>query len=122
MGRERVIAVARGEAAGDLLLAGGRIVNVFTGEVEAGDVVIAEGLIAGIGDGYRAAQTVDLDGAYLLPGFINGHTHIESSFLGLPQYARAALPPGTTRVVTDLRGLANVGGLPAIRALLDEGA
>ena len=122
MDRERIIAVARGEAVGDLLLAGGRIVNVFTGEVEEGDVVVAEGVIAGIGEGYRAAETVALNGAYLLPGFINGHTHVESSFLGLPQYARAVLPHGTTSVVTDLHELANVGGLPAIRAFLDEGA
>lgn len=122
MDREKVIAVARGEAVGDLVLAGGRIVNVFTGEVEEGDVVIAEGIIAGIGDGYQATETIDLDGAYLLPGFINGHTHIESSFLGLAQYARAVLPHGTTSVVTDLHELANVGGLGAIRAFLDEAA
>ncbi len=122
MDRQRVIAVARGEASGDLLLAGGRIVNVFTGEVEAGDVVIAEGVIAGIGDDYRAAETAHLEGAYLLPGFINGHTHIESSFLGISQYARAVLAHGTTSVVTDLHELANVGGLRAIRALLDEAA
>ncbi len=120
MDRQRVIAVARGEVAGDLLLAGGRMVNVFSGEVEEGDVVIAEGVIAGIGQGYRAAETVHLDGAYLLPGFINGHTHIESSFLSLPQYARAVLPHGTTSVVTDLHELANVGGLQAIRDFLDE--
>jgi adenine deaminase len=120
MDRERLIAVARGDAPGDLLLTGGRLVNVFTGEVESGDAVIAEGHIAGIGDGYRAAETVDLGGAYLLPGFINGHTHIESSFLGLPQYARAVAPHGTTSVVTDLHELANVGGLAAIRAFLDE--
>ena len=122
MDRERVIAVARGEAAGDLLLAGGRIVNVFSGEVEEGDVVIAEGVIAGIGRDYRAAETVALDGAYLLPGFINGHTHVESSFLSLSQYARAVLPRGTTSVVTDLHELANVGGLQAIRDFLDEAA
>jgi adenine deaminase len=122
MDRERIIAVARGETAGDLLLAGGRIVNVFSGEVEGGDVVIAEGAIAGIGPGYRAAETVALDGAYLLPGFINGHTHIESSFLSLSQYARAVLPHGTTTVATDLHELANVGGLQAIRQFLDEAA
>lgn len=84
MDRERLIAVARGDATGDLLLAGGRIVNVFTGEVETGDIVVAEGHIAGIGDGYTATETVELKGAYVSPGFINGHTHIESSFLGLP--------------------------------------
>lgn len=122
MDRERIIAVARGEAAGDLLLAGGRIVNVFSGEVEGGDVVIAEGVIAGIGPGYRAAETLALDGAYLLPGFINGHTHVESSFLSLSQYARAVLPHGTTTVATDLHELANVGGLQAIRQFLDQAA
>ncbi len=120
MDRERLIAVARGDAPGDLLLTGGRLVNVFTGEVESGDTVIAEGHIAGIGAGYQATETVDLGGAYLLPGFINGHTHIESSFLGLPQYARAVVPHGTTSVVTDLHELANVGGLTAVRTFLDE--
>jgi adenine deaminase len=90
--------------------------------VEEGDVVIADGIIAGIGRGYRADDTVALDGAYVLPGFINGHTHIESSFLSLPQYARAVLPHGTTSVVTDLHELANVGGVQAIRDLLDEAA
>jgi adenine deaminase len=120
--RERVIAVARGDVPGDLLLAGGRIVNVFSGEVEDGDVVLADGVIAGVGPGYSAAETVALDGAYLLPGFINGHTHVESSFLSPGQYARAVLPHGTTSVVTDLHELANVGGLQAIRDLLDEAA
>jgi adenine deaminase len=122
MDRERIIAVARGSATGDLLLTGGRIVNVFTGDVEEGDVVIAGGVIAGIGAGYDAAETVRLDGAYLLPGFINGHTHVESSFLSISQYARAVLPHGTTSVVTDLHELANVGGLNAIRNLLDGAA
>jgi adenine deaminase len=117
-----VVAVARGEAEGDLLLARGRIVNVFSGEMEEGDVVIAEGMIAGVGLGYRATETVDVDGAYVVPGFINGHTHLESSFLSGSHYARAVLPHGTTSVVTDLHELANVAGLPAIRAFLDEAA
>ncbi len=118
--RRRVLAVARGEAEGDLLFSGGRVLNVFTGEVEAAEVVVAEGIVAGIGPGYRAKETIELAGDYLLPGLIGGHTHIESSHLGLPQYARAVLPTGTTSVVTDLHELANVGGLSAIRAFLDQ--
>ncbi len=131
-GLEQLIAVARGDAPGDLLLANGRIVNVFTSEIEEGDVVLCEGRIAGIsakggsasggGPGYRARETVDLRGAYILPGFINGHTHIESSMLSIGQYARAVVARGTTSVVTDLHELANVAGLWALRRLLRDAA
>jgi adenine deaminase len=119
---EELIAVARGDAPGDLLLANARIVNVFTSEVEEGDVVLFEGRIAGVGRGYGARQVADLKGAYLLPGFINGHTHIESSMLSIGQYARAVVAHGTTSVVTDLHELANVAGLWALRRLLRDAA
>ena len=102
MALEELIAVARGDTPGDLLLANARIVNVFTSEIEEGDVVLFEGRIAGVGRGYRARQAVDLKGAHLLPGFINGHTHIESSMLSIGQYARAVVTHGTTSVITDL--------------------
>jgi len=127
---EELIAVARGDAPGDLLLANARIVNVFTSEIEEGDVVLFEGRIAGVsarggsasGGGYHARRVVDLGGAYLLPGFINGHTHIESSMLSIGQYARAVVARGTTSVVTDLHELANVAGLWALRRLLRDAA
>jgi len=119
---EELIAVARGDAPGDLLLTNARVVNVFTSEIEEGDVVLFEGRIAGVGRGYRARQVVDLGGAYLLPGFINGHTHIESSMLSIGQYARAVVAHGTTSVVTDLHELANVAGLWALRRLLRDAA
>jgi adenine deaminase len=117
---ERLIAVARADAKGDLLLRNARIVNVFTSEVEPGDVVIAEGRIAGIGPGCSARQVIDLEGSYLLPSFINGHIHPESSHLYVHQYARALVPRGTTAIVTDLHELANVGGLPALRCYLQD--
>jgi adenine deaminase len=119
---EQIIAVARGDAPGDTLLANGRIVNVFTSEIEEGDVVLCEGRIAGIGRGYEAREVVDLRGAYLLPGFIDGHTHIESSMLSIGQYARAVVARGTTSVVTDLHELANVAGLWALRRLMRDAA
>jgi len=119
---EELVAVARGDAPGDLLLTNARIVNVFTCEVEEGDVVLFEGRIAGVGRGYSARRVVDLDGAYLLPGLINGHTHIESSMLSIGQYARAVVARGTTSVVTDLHELANVAGLWALRRLLRDAA
>jgi len=125
VGLEELIAVARGDAPGDLLLANARIVNVFTSEVEEGDVVLYDGRIAGVsarGGGYQARRVVDLGDAYLLPGFINGHTHIESSMLSIGQYARAVVARGTTSVVTDLHELANVAGLWALRRLLRDAA
>src|SRR3990172_1821714 len=116
---EKLIAVARGDAPADLLLANAHIVNVFTGEIEEGDVALYGEHIAGIGTGYSAERTVDLQGKYLAPGMINGHTHIESSLLHVPQYARAVVPRGTTSAITDLHEVANVSGLMGIRYLMD---
>jgi adenine deaminase len=122
MSREDLIAVARGDAPGDLLFHNGRVVNVFTGEVEETDVLVHDGRVAGLGDGYRARQTVDLNGAYLLPGLVNGHTHIESSMLWVGEYARAVVPHGTAVAVTDLHEIANVAGLAGMRQVLEAAA
>ena len=59
-----------------------------------------------------------MDGKYLAPGFINGHTHLESSMLDVGQYARAVVPHGTTALVTDLHEIANVSGLEGIKYVL----
>lgn len=111
---ERLLTVARGEAPADLLLKNAQIVNTFTGEIEPGNVAICEDRIAGLGDYDRARDTIDLEGQYLAPGLINGHTHIESSMLHPLHYARTLLPHGTLAVVTDLHEIANVCGLAGI--------
>jgi adenine deaminase len=113
-----LISVAKGELPADLILANTRVVNVFTGEIESGNVAICEDRIAGIGDYHQAKQVIDLGGSYLAPGLINGHTHIESSMLDVAQYARAVVPRGTLAVVTDLHEIANVCGLEGIRYVL----
>jgi adenine deaminase len=120
MGVEDLLAVARGEREADLLLRGARLVNVFSGGIEEGDVAVYEGRIAGIG-AYGARGTVDLGGACLCPGFIDGHVHIESSMVSLPEYARAVVPAGTTAVVTDYHEIANVLGLAGIRYMIAAG-
>ncbi len=114
----RLIAVAKGELPADLILADARVVNVFTGEVEPGNVAICGDRIAGVGDYHQARQVLDLGGKYLAPGLINGHTHLESSMLDVAQYARAVVPRGTLAVVTDLHEIANVCGLEGIRYVL----
>ena len=115
-----LISVARGESPADLVLANARVVNVFSGEVEVGSVAIYSDKIAGIGDYNQAKQVIDLDGRYLAPGLINGHTHIESSMLDVSQYARAVVARGTLAVVTDLHELTNVCGIDAIRYILNS--
>jgi adenine deaminase len=122
MGIEELLAVAREDGTADLLLVGARIVNVFDGTVEEGSIALNGGRIAGFGE-RKARKTLDLKGAFVCPGFIDGHVHIESSMVSLPEYARAVVPRGTTAVVTDYHEIANVLGIEGIRYMMrsDEG-
>jgi adenine deaminase len=114
-----LLAVARGDARADLVLTGGRVVNVFTGEIESTDVAVWGGRIAGVGRGYRAERVHDLDGRFVVPGLIDAHVHIESSLLTPPEFARAVVPRGTTTVVSDPHEIANVHGAEGVRYMLD---
>ncbi|MFC1911317.1 adenine deaminase [Chloroflexota bacterium] len=119
MNLKELISVARGDTPADLLLKNARIVNTFIGEIEQGDVVIHADRIAGIGDYDKAREVTDLEGAFLAPGLINGHTHIESSMLHPARYAQAVVPRGTLAVVTDLHEIANVCGSRGVRFVTD---
>ena len=114
-----LISVARGDMPADLLLKNARIINTFIGEVEQGNVAICGDRVAGVGDYQQAREIIDLQGAYLAPGLINGHTHIESSMLHPAQYARTVIPRGTLTVVTDLHEIANVCGIEGIRFVIN---
>jgi adenine deaminase len=111
------IAMARGEKRVDLLLTNCRLVNVFSGEIHPVSVAIHGDRVVGFGD-YDAAETVDLEGRYLTPGFVDGHLHLESSMLSIPEFARHVVPFGTTTVVADPHEIANVMGLEGIRYIL----
>ncbi len=117
--RSRLIEVARGDAPADTLLKSARLVNVRSGEIHDADIAIYEGRIAGFGD-YEAKQTIDLERAYVCPGLIDAHVHIESSMVTVPEFARAVVPRGTTAVVTDPHEIANVLGVEGIRYMLDS--
>src|SRR4030066_1504977 len=117
-GLRRRIEVARGIRPADLLLRGGKVVNVLTGEVYKTNVAISGGVIAGVGDYYRdGIEIQDAEGLYLLPGLIDAHVHIESSMLSVSEYARAVLTRGTTSVICDPHEIANVLGLDGIKYL-----
>ncbi|UCC66725.1 MAG: adenine deaminase, partial [Deltaproteobacteria bacterium] len=113
MNQEEAIALARGEKEVDLLLKNARLINVLSGNIEARDVAIAQGMVVGFGD-YPAQELINLKGMFLCPGFIDAHVHIESSMVGVREYARAILPHGVTTVVTDFHEIANVMGTQGI--------
>jgi adenine deaminase len=115
----RWMAVARGDEPADLVLAGGRVLSVFTKEWLEVDVAIAGGHVVGLGR-YEGHTRTDVGGAYLVPGFIDAHMHIESSKLTVDEFARAVLPHGTTTVVADPHEIANVLGTDGIHWLLDS--
>ncbi|HEX6329803.1 MAG TPA: adenine deaminase [Actinomycetota bacterium] len=118
----RRLAVARGDEPADLVLRGGRVLSVFTGELLEADVAIAGEHVAGVGPGYEGHQVADTTGLILLPGFIDGHMHLESTKLMVDEFARATLPWGTTTVVLDPHEIANVFGLDGVRSLLEHAA
>jgi adenine deaminase len=116
--RARLIAVARGDAEPDLVIAGARVFSVFTREWLEGDVAVAEGRVAGVGS-YAGGTRVEAGGRHLVPGFIDAHVHLESSKLMVDEFARVVLSHGTTAVVSDPHEIANVLGTDGIHWLLD---
>jgi adenine deaminase len=114
-----LIEVARGDAQADLVLTNARIVNTFTGEIEENSVAVHRGRVAGVGDYTWARRVVDLEGKFLAPGFIDGHVHLESTYLHVDQFARAVVPRGTLAAVTDLHEVTNVSGLDGMRYIMD---
>jgi adenine deaminase len=102
----------------DLLFRGGKVVNVFTGELTPESVSIFDGTVVGFGE-REAIEIVELDGEILSPGFIDGHIHLESSLLTPVEFARAVLPQGTTTVVADPHEIANVAGMPGVQFMLE---
>ena len=114
----RRLAVARGDEPADLVIRGARVFSVFTREWLDGDLAIADGFIAGLGD-YDGTEVLELSGRYLVPGFIDAHMHLESSKLLVDEFARLVLPLGTTAVVADPHEIANVLGTDGVHWLAD---
>jgi adenine deaminase len=110
---EERIKSASGEGKVDLLIKNGRVVNVFSGEIEKQDVAIFDGVVVGFGN-YEARKTINVKGDFLCPGLIDSHVHIESSMVTIPEFARAVLPHGTTSVIIDPHEIANVLGREGI--------
>ncbi len=95
----------------DLVIENARIFNVFTGEIEEGDIAVAEGRIVGIGRGYEGLSRYDAAGRIALPGLIDSHIHVESSMLSPEEFALRSVPHGTSAIVADPHEIVNVCGV-----------
>jgi adenine deaminase len=117
MGLREMIATARGQTPADLVLKNASLVNVFSEEVYRTDIAIQAHTIVGLGD-YEGRETIDLHGRFAMPGFINGHVHVESTMLPIPEYARTVVPHGTTTIIIDPHEIANVMGIDGVKLML----
>lgn len=116
--RTRAVAAARGDAPFDVLIAGGTLVDVVTGELRAADIGIVGPLIASIHEPASrsdAAQIIDATSAYVSPGLIDTHMHIESSMVTPAAYAAAVVARGVTTIVWDPHEFGNVHGVEGVR-------
>ncbi len=113
-----ILPVARGDIPADLLIKNAKLVNVFSGEIEDTNIAIYRKRIAGVGDYTEGKEVLDLQGAYVLPGLIDAHLHIESAMVDPVEFARAVLTRGTTTVIADPHEIANVAGLKGVEYML----
>ncbi len=116
---KEIIPYALGKKPAHVLFKNAKIVNVFTGEIEEGNIAVFKKRIAGVGDYENGERVVDLKGMYVVPGLIDAHLHIESSMLSPRQFAKAVLLHGTTTVIADPHEIANVLGLDGIEYMID---
>ncbi|MGB9803094.1 adenine deaminase [Desulfofundulus sp.] len=117
---------AQGKISADVVIKNGRLVNVHTAEIQAGvDVAIKHGRVVLVGRADhtigRETLVIDAGGCYLVPGFLDGHIHVESSMVTVTEFARAVIPCGTTTIFMDPHEIANVLGLEGIRLMMEEG-
>ena len=123
-----LIDVAMGRKPADLVLRNGIWVCVQSGEfIPDTDVAIKDGRIAYVGPDAshtitKDTRVVNAEGKYLVPGLIDGHTHVESGMLTVTEFVRAVLPHGTTGMVIDPHEIANVFGLKGVKLMADEAA
>jgi adenine deaminase len=120
-----LINAALGKMPSSLVIRGGRLVNVLSGEIYQADVSVLNGRIAAVGVLHRNAagpetRVIDAAGKFIVPGFIDAHIHIESSMLSYTEFCKLAVKHGTTTVATDLMEVTIVSGLEGMKEILRE--
>ncbi|MFP4085039.1 MAG: adenine deaminase [Desulfonatronovibrio sp.] len=117
--RQEMIKAARAETKADLLLTNIKLVNTISGNIYPADVAVKNGIVLGPGQ-YSAPKVIDGKGAYLCPGFIEAHIHIESTLLDPLVFAETVASMGTSTVVCDPHEIANVLGVPGIEYFIQS--
>ena len=112
----------RGVTPADLVLKGGRVFDLITGDLVDTDVAICGDTIVGVFGDYQGAREIDVSGRILVPGFIDTHLHIESSLVTPHEFDRCVTPRGVTTAICDPHEIANVCGLTGIHYFLDSAA
>lgn len=118
----QLVDVAAGREPADLVIKNCQLVDVGLGKIYQTDIAISQGLIAGIGPDYEGKESLDAQGLFALPGLIDAHIHIESSYLSPEEFARLVVPRGTTTVVADPHEIVNVAGLDGLRYMQEAAA
>ena len=104
----------------DLILKNGKYLDVYARQFLDGDIAIKDGKIVGINGEFIGKQEINIEGKYIVPGFIDGHIHLESSVISPEDFAKVASIHGTTSVIADPHEIANVCGIDGIKYMLQK--
>jgi adenine deaminase len=115
---KRKVRLAKDQEKVDLVVKNANILNVFSGDIHETDVAIADGIFEGFGEGYAAKNFYDAQGKFMCPGLIDGHIHLESTFLSPIEFCNVVALHGTSAVICDPHEIANVLGLRGIDYVL----
>lgn len=113
-----LIDVAAGRVPADTVIQNCRVIDVYSGEIVEGDIALCDGKIAGIAR-YEGRETVDAQGLYAAPGFIDSHIHIESSYVSPEEISRLLVPHGGTTIIADPHEIVNVCGLRGLDYMIE---
>ncbi len=117
--------VAMGRIPAETVIINAKLVNVCTREIiENTSVAIHSGRIALVGDALHCigdgTRVIDAEGAYIAPGLLDGHIHIESSMMSPLEYAHAVIPHGTTGIYYDPHEICNVLGFKGVEIMMND--
>lgn len=115
---KKLLDVAAGRIPADTVIKNCKVIDVYNCSITDGDIALCGGIIAGVGS-YEGRITIDGEGRYAAPGFIDGHIHIESSYVSPEEIGRLLVPHGATTIIADPHEIVNVCGIPGLNYMLE---